>query len=167
MRPRVYVGGSIWVFLTQDKVAVVDAVDADLVVGIHWQAVWCDGWYARRTAGKRPHRQMVALHVEIAKRMGLDTSGPIDHRDCDSLNNSRSNLREATDTENARNQRRKSTNRSGFKGVNLHSQTGQWHARIATDGGRISLGLFNTAEEAAAAYARAARDLHGKFARIG
>jgi len=45
---------------------------------------------------------------------------------------------------------------SGFLGVSFYARTGRWSARIQIEGKRLHLGYFPTAEEAAAAYDRAA-----------
>lgn len=53
----------------------------------------------------------------------------------------------------------------GLKGIYLHRASGLWAATIMADGVKRSLGYFKTANEAHAAYAAAARNLHGHFAR--
>lgn len=90
----------------------------------------------------------------------------IDHRDTNASNNRFKNLREATQAENACNTRRRSDNTSGLKSVGWHKQCSKWRARITKDGKEFHLGLFNNIEEAAAAYANAASEIHGEFARI-
>jgi hypothetical protein len=89
-----------------------------------------------------------------------------DHIDGIRLNNSFSNLREATPSENLRNRGRPSNNTSGHKGVTWERSTGKWKARIKTHGKVVLLGRFVRIEDAAAAYANAARELHGEFARV-
>lgn len=42
----------------------------------------------------------------------------------------------------------------------------RWRTRISLNGKRICIGDYGTAEEAARAYDRAARELHGEFARL-
>jgi hypothetical protein len=56
-------------------------------------------------------------------------------------------------------------NRSGFKGVAFVPQRRKWRARITKGGRRYSLGNYETAEEAHAAYIAKARELFGEFAR--
>jgi hypothetical protein len=58
-----------------------------------------------------------------------------------------------------------SHNTSGFKGVSFYRQTGRWQAYIRHGGRRLHLGMFATAEDAAAAYDAAAIRLKGEFAR--
>jgi hypothetical protein len=84
----------------------------------------------------------------------------IDHRDRDRSNNRISNLRKATNGQNNANGAGWSA--SGFKGVSKVG--GRWMARIRRDKRERYLGLFETPEEAHAAYCRAAADLHKDFA---
>lgn len=94
----------------------------------------------------------------------------VDHRDGRPLNNLRSNIRVCTRAENSRNRARARSNRSGIKGVWLDDKrpgrTPKWVAQIQHNGVRRTLGRFSTKGAAAAAYAKAARKLHGEFARI-
>ena len=89
----------------------------------------------------------------------------IDHIDCDRSNNRFANLREATHAQNNRNTPKQSNNSSGYKGVFLDRNLGKWRARIYVNGDCQYLGCFGALEDAAAAYAKAAHELHGEFAR--
>jgi len=93
-------------------------------------------------------------------------------REIDHINNVRSdnricNLRQATHAENCFNLPRQKNNKSGLKGVSWHAIGGKWQAHIAARGRKHYLGLFETKEEAYAAYCEAARRLHGDFANMG
>jgi hypothetical protein len=87
----------------------------------------------------------------------------IDHRDTDTLNNQRDNLRHATSTENSQNRSR--PNQTGFKGV-FRNDMGRYTVRITKNKQRITLGTFLTPEEAARAYNHGARQFFGEFARL-
>jgi hypothetical protein len=63
---------------------------------------------------------------------------------------------------NARNRERR--NRSGFTGV--YREGSKWVARIGINGEVLRLGSFNSPESAAKRYERAARLIHGDFARM-
>lgn len=88
----------------------------------------------------------------------------IDHRDGDSLNNAWDNLRQATHSQNCANARRRRDNTSGFKGV-CARPSGKFASRIQHGGRRLNLGLFDTAEDAHAAYVSAMKQLHQSFGR--
>ena len=88
----------------------------------------------------------------------------MDHIDGNKKNNSAENLRWATISENLCNRGKHKNNKSGMKGVSPHK--GRWQAKITKDGKQTHLGIFNTAEEASVAYAIAAAELHGGFARL-
>jgi hypothetical protein len=89
----------------------------------------------------------------------------IDHRDGDATNNRWTNLRRATPSQNTANSRRPRHNTSGYKGVSLYRRSGRWQAIICNKGRWTYLGTFTTPEAAHAAYAAAARELFGEFAR--
>ncbi len=87
----------------------------------------------------------------------------IDHRDGDRSNNRVGNLRLATHAENSQNSVKRSDNTSGHRGVCWDKQTQKFQAQIKTNNRNKHLGYFQSAEEAAAAYAQAARIHHGAF----
>jgi hypothetical protein len=90
----------------------------------------------------------------------------VDHIDGDGLNNTRENLRICTNTENIRNQRRRGAGKSGAKGVAFYpGQQKPFRAQITVNRKKLNLGSFATAKEAQEAYAAAAKELHGEFAR--
>jgi hypothetical protein len=80
----------------------------------------------------------------------------VDHADLDRSHNWISNLRLATRTQNMGNQRKSSTNTSGFKGVYRDKRRGKWAAHIQIDHRRIFLGYFCTPETGHLAYCAAA-----------
>jgi len=87
----------------------------------------------------------------------------IDHRDLDRKNNRIGNLRKATESQNSGNILSHKDSLSGIKGV--HPKRDKWCAQIMCQGQRMTLGVFSTKDEAASAYADAARKLFGEFAR--
>lgn len=110
------------------------------------------------------HRLVLA---RILGRPLTDTELP-DHVNCNGLDNRRCNLRQATQRENMRNKRRYKNNRSGFKGVyqEWKNHRWRWRAAIVIDGKQLSLGRFDTPEEAHEAYKAAANKYFGEFARF-
>jgi hypothetical protein len=92
----------------------------------------------------------------------------IDHINCDKSDNRIANLREASNRDNALNRGRNRKNTSGHKGVTWYGKpNNKWVARITDrDGKRRCLGYFQSLDEAAQAYKKAAIELHGEFARF-
>ena len=104
--------------------------------------------------------------------MGVeDPTVKVDHRDGNTLDNRRENLRVATAAQNVRNARKKrSATTSRYKGVFFtrgrkgRSLSKPWQAQIRRGGKNRYLGCFETAEAAALAYDTAARETFGEFA---
>ena len=89
-----------------------------------------------------------------------------DHINGDKLDNRTANLRVCTHAQNCRNQKLKTSNTSGYKGVYWNKDVSKWVAQIRIDGKVTSLGLFNDIKEAAKVYDKTARIHHGEFARL-
>lgn len=154
----------ITVPLSQGKVAIIDDCDAHLL-RFRWHAQRQGlNWYARRLLLRSEGHFARFMHREI---LGVsDRSVEVDHVNGDGLDNRRSNLRSATRQQNAANQRKPSTNTSGFKGVTWHAKLGKWRASLMARGHRHYLGLHATAEAAARAYDAAAVVHFGEFASL-
>ncbi len=90
----------------------------------------------------------------------------VDHKNGITNNNSWSNLRQASRSENCRNARRYSNNKSGHKGVYWHARSQRWVAKITVNKKVIQLGTFVEKSEAVRIRKQATLQYHGEFARI-
>lgn len=112
--------------------------------------------------------QWVKAHrVAYAIYHGYWPKGEVDHADRDCGNNRICNLRDATSTQNKINQKVRSDNTTGFRGV-FYVKTGKrvkrWTARVGDKDGIFQVGYFATAQEAADACARERQKIFGEFA---
>lgn len=106
------------------------------------------------------NKQRFSIHQFIlGKREGF----VIDHIDHDTTNNRRSNLRVVTLSNNAMNQRIKSNNTSGVKGVRWHKATQKWQSGIGIKGKQIYLGVYETFDEAVKVRKEAEKKYFGEY----
>lgn len=90
----------------------------------------------------------------------------VDHRNGDSLDNRRANLRLCSYSQNTANSAIRRDNTSGRKGVSFQSgRKKPWIAKIQVEGRERYLGHYSTAEEAGEAYRIGAIEAFGEFAR--
>lgn len=89
-------------------------------------------------------------------------SRDVDHRDRNTFNNQRGNLRPCSRPEGTRNKRAYSGNQ--YKGVSKAGK--KWQARIHDNHTAYYLGVYLAPEEAARAYDRKAIELFGEFAGL-
>ena len=102
----------------------------------------------------------IRLHRIVA---GATSGFVVDHINHNTLDNRKSNLRVCTRTDNKRSRPKQSNNTLGYKGV--VSAGNRYYGKIGNGRGKHRyLGSFNTIEEAARAYDRAAKEKHGEFA---
>ena len=87
-----------------------------------------------------------------------------DHINGNTLDNRRSNLRTASNLQNAWNRVTTKRSRYGLQGVRLRKK--QWICTIYHEGKEVSEGPFNSPEEAHAAWMRMERRLRGDFSLI-
>lgn len=155
--------------LTQGQFAKVDDSDFEWLSQWKWYARWGKTgktFYAARSVNTGDRIIGIIMHRLILGLEPGDKRLP-DHKNLDTLDNQRSNLRLCTQAENCRNQRRQKNNTSGFKGVSYSDHMSQWRARISLNEKTTHLGYFDTPELAHSAYVEAAKQMHGEFANAG
>jgi hypothetical protein len=151
----------IRVKLTREQFTFIDAEDMDIVLPYIWYAGEnheSGGFYAVRSLAKGGRAYM---HREIARV--TDPAIKVDHRNLDSLDNRRINLRTCTHGEKQCRYPKPKNNTSGIKGVS--AVDGKWAAFISVLGKDTYLGRFEKIEEAAEAYKAASVRYHGAFGR--
>lgn len=136
----------------------VDDDKFDYLAKYKWHLNSCG--YASRTTnyyiGSKRMTRSICMHREIIEcPKGL----VIDHIDGNKLDNTSSNLRVVTRSENCLSK----TSKKGIPGV--ERRINRWIARIGHNYKRIYLGMFKTREEAIQARNKAAQRYHGKMAR--
>lgn len=134
------------------------------------QFTWCahkhrNTHYARRIDYSSGIGVSLRMHRVV---LGVsDKSITVDHRDNNGLNNQKNNLRVATNSQNQANRPKRKHSVALYKGITpSQSKKGGWRAQIKKEGKVIALGYFDTQEQAAIAYDKAAKELHGEFANL-
>ena len=144
--------------LSQGHVALVDDEDYERILALSpWSIL-----RTPRTLYAKRNGDPTYMHRVI---VGAGKGQEVDHRDGDGLNNCRSNLRLASSAENKWNQGPRAGT-SQYKGVCWDKTRSNWRANIVVDRRQITLGRYQTQEDAALAYDVAARELHGDYARL-
>lgn len=155
--------------LTSNQVAVVDAEDYEHLIQWFWQANWSshtNTYYAARYAPKGSSIR-VPMGREILNKHGVIIDGfMVDHRNGDTLDNRKCNLRVADKFDNARNIKTPKACKSGITGVRQRSDTRRWMAFITIDGRERSLGTFKLKFSAIRARILGERKYYGEFGPI-
>lgn len=153
--------------LTQGKVAIVSVEDYKFLMQFKWHFLQA-GYAASDIKSKQEQRIYLYMHRAVMQQV-LGTPIPegykIDHIDGDRLNNTRENLRLATNHQNAVNCRKKRAN-SQFRGITWNKKLGKWIAQVKCNYKNHILGYYINEEDAARAYDEQARKLFGEFARL-
>ena len=139
---------------------MISDIDFDVCRGIKWRANEANRTgvpYVVATMRIGGRRTSVYLHRFITQ---CPPQYKVDHRDHDTLNNQRNNLRVSSHVQN--NANREGWSESDYKGVGR--ARGKFRARIVIDGIETYLGCFASAVDAAMAYDAAAYKQFGEFA---
>ena len=143
--------------LSRGKVAIVDERRYLALIHLNWH-ITNSGYAARWENGN-----LILMHRDIH---GTPESMNTDHINRNKLDNRDANLRSCTQAENMRNVSRHSDSTAPYKGISLMQGSSKWKAKINVDGSSQHLGTFQTPEDAAVAYDKAAVRHYGKFACI-
>jgi len=110
-----------------------------------------------------PVKQRLKLHRVLT---GAVSGNVVDHKNGDTSDNRRCNLRITDKTGNNQNARKRKDGASRWKGVYpiFNTTDKVWAAHIRANKVRRFLGCFISQEDAATAYNFAAAELHGEFA---
>ncbi len=171
---RIYLGEGVW--------TIVSPQDYYRLADYNWY-LSSNGtnFYAFRNAKVAPGKiKMVSMHRQIMQNE-LDAAGRklnpvpctlypklvVDHKNNDTLDNRRNNLRIATHSQNAYNSKKVKTKTSSkYIGVYFEKATRRWTVKIRTNGKRLWLGRFKSEITAAHTYDKAARKYHKEFAKL-
>lgn len=156
---------TIQIELTKNKIATISADDYDKVKDFKWlynQTSANTGYAATFYTDEDGSKKILYMHKLL---LVAEEGYIVDHKDGDTLNNTRDNLRQVTVQQNQFNRRKHSNNTSGFKGVCFHKRAGKWQATITKDGKKTFLGYYTTPEQASIAYQAAATALFGEYNR--
>lgn len=159
--------------------AQVDDEDYEALMKYRWHVNFNKGkrthyitrWHVKpdgKPSGIKMHRQIMGV---------TDPKIQVDHIDHNCLNCQKSNLREATRSQNAANRRSKKNGTSQYLGVCLTTHkykrkdgsigtTTRWVAKIRHNNKEQHIGLFTDEIEAAKAYDAKAKELHKEFANL-
>jgi AP2 domain len=150
--------------LTRGLYTIVDSMDYAMLMGYSWTAYrsHSGNYYAR---SQEPGTQKpISMHRLL---LGLPRRAIGDHKNLNTLDNRRSNLRHASTPQSAANTRLLiRSNTSGYRGVFWRKDRQLWECHIRTEGKLIFLGRFANLEEAVKVRDTAAIKYHGEFARL-
>ena len=154
--------------LSRGEHAIVDPDDYAWLSQYNWHVSGSNGsFYAVRNTGQRRGQKRVAvkMHREILR---VPDGMFVDHINHNGLDNRKANLRPATQAQNARNRRKRSTSKvhSKYKGLTWYKSQKRWAVRIMVDRKSKFIGYFDNELDAAKAYDMAAKKYHGQFAGL-
>lgn len=140
---------------------MVDDEDFERVRQITWSWFQPKKNYSKQYVRGRTDGKQVFLHRYI---LNAPQGMLVDHRDGNPFNNCRSNLRLATYQQNIFNSDTRCDSVLKIKGVKKEGK--RFSANITHSGNKYRIGLFDTIEEAKAAYDAKSAELYGEFAFV-
>ena len=145
------------VVLIDGTIAIVSHEDYDLVITHRWRSN--NKGYVVKSSGF-PRTSLHRLILDAPK------GTQVDHINRNKLDNRRSNLRLCNQNQNEANKPSRRGSRSSYKGVHWHIVSKRWVAKIRKNSQSIHLGCFLEENDAALAYNKAAKEIHGEFAYL-
>lgn len=151
---------------------IIDDCDLPIIQSKSWLVKECNGkkylrndisFYVDCTKTKRKTIRTYFHRYIMSPGIGLE----VDHINGNTLDNRRENLRICTHKQNIQNQKLRTDNTTGYKGVHYSERRHKYMACIRTNGKTIHMGGYETAEAAAAVYKAKALELFGEYANFG
>jgi hypothetical protein len=134
-----------------------DLEDYDKIKDYCWYELSADDGY----------RSLTAYITEIKKYKHMSqiiVGDYYDHKNRNTLDNRRVNLRPADKFQNAQNHNKQRNNTSGITGVGWHKDANKWYARIRTNDKETWLGLYDNKQDAIVMRLLAEQQGRGEFA---
>lgn len=103
----------------------------------------------------------IRLHSFLYKNQGQ-----IDHVNGSKVDNRSCNLRFVNHCQNRVNVGKKKNTKNKFKGITFNKRKNKWQAQIGHNYKNITIGSFDSQEDAAKAYDKKAQELYGEYARL-
>jgi len=147
---------------------LIDDEDYDKINILKWVVRVKNGYpivvspYYDKTSKNTKYINMARYLMDVT-----DKNIDVDHKNGNTLDNKRStNLRESTHQENMFNQKIKSSNTTGYKGVSFDRKRNKFRAYIVFNYKQIFLGYHKNKKKAALKYNNKAIELYGEFALL-
>lgn len=160
-KPENFIPNTRLIRLTQGKFAIVDEEDFERVDSLNWS---CKKHRHTYYSDTNINGKVVKLHRFIMEI--FDPKIQIDHKNGNGLHCYKSNLRNATQSQNSMNQQPQKNRTSQYKGVWLNKNNSNYVSKIHLNGKRVHIGVFTNEVDAAKAYDEKAKELFGEFARF-
>lgn len=152
------------------KFALVDDEDYEYLIKRNWFYQYIkasDNFYVIGNVKRNDKWTTIYMSREVTMAKDGDI---IDHKNRNTLDNQKSNLRKATKSQNNANRRSISKTSTKYLGVFYRKDNNTWRAILRHKTKAYNLGQFPfTSEgeiEAAKAYDKKAKELHGEFANL-
>lgn len=123
-----------------------------------------DGYVIICINGKMHKAHRLAVGIIKGKMPRKDRH--VHHENHNRSDNRATNIEQCTPAQNSQSSFSKGRGTSKFRGVSFCTVSMKWKSRIMCRGKAFFLGLFKTQSQAALAYDKAAKRLHGRFATL-
>lgn len=129
---------------------LIDAVDADLIMPFKWHLLRVGRGYARRKEGDWRYgtERKIFVHREILGLPRYRDGREGDHKNRDSLDNRRENLRIVTHGQNQQNMSSARNSTSQYRGVSWDRYKQLWCGSVNAHGRRVFIQFFRDEESA-------------------
>lgn len=143
----------------------IDDEDRGKIDGYNWSSVSKNGNVYFCTTIKRNRLKTTYILHRVIMNLIKGDGLCVDHKNGNTFDNRKSNLRICTKAENNRNQKINKLNTTGYKGVCYENKRNKYKAQITYFGKRINLGYYNDPAHAYLAYCEASKKYHREFGR--